>query len=97
MAPDPDPILEAEVLEIDGKAPPIPDPSARPSPTRGSASWKNWQHWPGQVRTIHPLWWPVILVAGGILLFLILTLGLVVAVLVTIFRILRSLLRALFS
>ncbi len=97
MATDPDPILEVEVLEIDGKAPPQSAPSARPSPTRDSATWTNWQRWPGQVRTIHPLWWPVILVAGGILLILILTIGLVVAVLVTIFRILRSLLRALFS
>ena len=95
MAPDSDPVIEAEVLEIDGKAPPPPrDPAARATP---SGPWTDWQRWPGQVRTIHPLWWPVILVVGGVLLFLILTVGLAVAVLVTLFRLIRAVLRALFS
>lgn len=102
--PDPDPVIEVEVIEIDGKVPPPPNLNARPNTSlrRGpedeesSASgrpWTNWQRWPGQVRTLHPLWWPVIIVVGGILLTLLLAVGLFVAILVGIFRLLRALLR----
>jgi hypothetical protein len=105
IAHDPDPVIEAEVLEIDGKAPPQPDPNARPGTSlrrgaddddghaSGSRPWTNWQRWPGQVRTLHPLWWPVILVVGGILLAVLLAAGLVLAVLVMLFRLLRALFR----
>ncbi len=112
MASDPErePIIEAEVLEIDGKVPPPPLANARPSATLrrsddddepGQAArarpWAEWQRWPGQARTLNPLWWPVILVVGSLLLGLLLTLGLFVAIIIAIFRLLRALLRALFA
>jgi hypothetical protein len=104
MARDSDPVIEAEVIEIDGKVPLPPDPNARTSrslrrdaeaddeaPTGNT--WPSWQRWPGQVRTLHPLWWPVLIVAGIILLSLLIVLGLCAAVVVVIFRILRALFR----
>lgn len=108
MARDPDPVIEAEVIEIDGKAPLPPGPGTRPgSPSRRDSDdadetgaghpWTSWQRWPGQVRSISPWWWPVLIVAGGILLGLLLTLGLIVGALFVIFRILRAVLRALFG
>ena len=102
--PDPDPVIEVEVIEIDGKVPPPPNLNARPATSlrRGAEDedasssghpWTNWQRWPGQVRTLHPLWWPVIIVVGGIVLSILLAIGLVVAFVVIVFRVLRALFR----
>lgn len=108
MAHDPDPVIEAEVLEIDGKVPPPPDPNARSSAAlrreagnederNGAHPWTNWQRWPGQVRTLHPLWWPVLIVVGTVLIGLLLTLGVCFVIIVGIFRFIRAILRALFG
>jgi len=104
MTRDNEPAIEVEVLEIDGAAPPPPKDPAGAS-DRGTDdddspsghTWTNWQRWPGQVRTLHPFWWPVLIVGGGIALAVILTLGVCAAVLVVIWRIVRALLRTLFE
>ena len=63
----------------------------------GGQKWTNWQRWPGQVRTLHPLWWPVLIVGGGILLAVVLTIGALAAALLLVYRIVREVLRALFE
>jgi hypothetical protein len=96
------PAIEVEVLEIDGSTPPPPRPPPDPladddaqDDSRSGQSWTNWQRWPGQVRMLHPLWWPVLIVGGGILLAVFLTIGLCAAALLVIYRIVRGLLRGL--
>ena len=105
MTRDDEPAIEVEVLEIDGAAPPPPgDATGRPDEIyqaddnpAGGHTWARWQRWPGQVRTLHPLWWPVLMIGGGILLALFLTLGLCAAILYAVYRIVRGGLRALFG
>ena len=55
------------------------------------------QHWSGSVGTLNPLWWPLLLILGVVLLFLVLTVGAVVAILLLILRLIRGVFRALFS
>ena len=109
MPRDNEPAIEVEVLEIDGEAPPPPrDPASSmarihdddddndsgPSPNPTSA---NWHGWPGQLRTL-PAWsLPLLIIGGAILLGLVLTLGVLVAALILIYRTVRGLLRALFE
>ncbi|MEI6656103.1 MAG: hypothetical protein WCP45_15165 [Verrucomicrobiota bacterium] len=105
MTRDDEPAIEVEVLAIDGAAPPPPgNANGTPdalyqdeSDAAASHTRAHWQSWPGQVRTLHPLWWPVLMVGGCILLALFLTLGLCVAILFTVYRIVRGFLRALFG
>ena len=104
MPQDREPAIEVEVLEIDGAAPPPPRAASGAldgiddgDDSRPGHSWTNWQRWPGQVRTLHPLWWPVLIVGGGILLAGFLALGVLLGVLFIIYRIVRGLLRALFE
>ncbi|MCF7734088.1 MAG: hypothetical protein K9N23_20560 [Akkermansiaceae bacterium] len=56
-----------------------------------------WQAGTGQLRTLNPIWWPLILILGCIALFLILTVGVMLAIVFLTFRLLRGILRALFS
>ena len=101
MNRDDEPAIEVEVIEIDGSAPvPKAAAAAGSDPDDDSArgqTWTNWQRWPSQARNLHPLWWPVLIVAGGILLAVFLTAGLLLGVLFVIYRIVRDLLRALFG
>ena len=104
MTRDNEPAIEVEVLEIDGAAPP---PSRGPTGAVNGVdpdedfpsghTWTNWQRWPGQVRTLHPFWWPLLIVGGGMLLAVVLTFGVIAVVLLIIYRIIRGLLRALFE
>ena len=104
MPRDNEPAIEVEVLEIDGAAPPSPRDRASAltdiattndevPPGPPSANW----HWPNQLRTPPAWWWPVFIVGGTILLAALLTLGVLVAVLLLIYRIIKALLRALFE
>jgi hypothetical protein len=101
MNRDDEPAIEVEVIAIDGAAPPPKTDAADgiypdDGPPGGQA-WTHWQSWPSQARNLHPLWWPVIIVAGGILLVVFLTAGLLLGVLFVIYRIVRDLLRVLFG
>jgi hypothetical protein len=98
------PAIEVEVVEIDGATPPPARPASdalarddAQDESRSGQSWTNWQRWPGQARMLHPAWWPVLIIGGGILLALFLTIGLCAAVLLLFYRIIRGALRALFG
>ena len=103
MTHDDEPAIEVEVLAIDGAAPPPPRPASATTDepyhanVESGRTWSHGQKWPGHVRQMHPLWWPLLIIGGGILLVLFLTAGLVLGILVAVFRIVRSLLRALFE
>ena len=108
MTPDNEPPIEVEVIEIDGAAPPPPGHTPVTSAAieagddddddlRSGHTWTNWQRLPGQARMLHPLWWPVLVVGGGILLAVVLTIVACVAVLLVIYRIVRGIFRALFG
>lgn len=85
--------IEVEVVQIDGVAPvartfeaadEVPAPQARP-----------WQHWQGQVRRLDSRWWPLWVVLGAVALVLLLTVGLVIAVVYVILRIIGAVIRAI--
>lgn len=89
--------IEVEVVEIDGAAPPAryhprDEPQAQPRP-----QWQDWQQqWQGRVRTLDSRWWPLWVVLGAIAVVLLLTFGLVIAVVFLIFRIISGFFRAIF-
>jgi len=108
MTRDNEPAIEVEVVAIDGSAPPPPGHARVPTAGSDSSddddddarvvhSWANWQRRPGQAQMLHPFWWPVFIVGGGLLLAVILAIGVCVVVLVVIYQIVRGLLRAVFS
>jgi hypothetical protein len=71
--------IEVEVVEIDGLAPLAPQArAAETSQARGD--WQDWRQWQGKVRTLDSRWWPLWVFLGIIALFLLLTVGLVLAV-----------------
>jgi hypothetical protein len=86
--------IEVEVVEIDGLAPVAPQARATgTSQTRGD--WQDWRQWQGKVRTLDSRWWPLWVLLGIIALFLLLTVGLVLAVVFLIIRVCLKVIRAL--
>lgn len=86
--------IEVEVVEVDGVVPaaandPAPEPRAQPE-------WRDWRGLQGRVRTLDARWWPLWAVLGIIALFLLLTLGVVIAVVYLVLRLISRMLRALF-
>lgn len=89
--------IEVEVVEIDGAAPlamtgrreEFPRPPQEPPPV--------WQHWQGRIRTLDARWWPLWVALGLVAVVLLLTVGLVIGVVYVIFRIIGSILRAIFG
>ena len=84
--------IEVEVLEIDGAQPPAPfvpreDPAAQRQPP--------WQNWQGRVRQLDARWWPPWVILGAIMIFLILTVGVVIGILMVVFRIIRGIIHAI--
>jgi hypothetical protein len=86
MKPEADEI-EVEVVEVDGVAPVA---SAAPQETDARSRWH------GRLRRLDSRWWPLWVVLGGIALSLLLTLGVVVALVFVALRLVSRLLRALF-
>jgi len=84
----PDPI-EVEVLEIDGKQPPAPH---EPTPPRRDDPWQAMR---GRVVKLDRRWWPLWVVLGIFALALVLTVGVVVAAVVIVFKIVGGVLRLL--
>ena len=61
-----------EVLAIDDAAPPPPKPETQPEPA--DPAWRQWQ---GRVRQLDARWWPLWVILGALLVFLVLTVGVV--------------------
>jgi hypothetical protein len=84
--------IEVEVVEVDGVAPVVTRPRPSDGPARGNpAAWRGWE---GRVRKLDSRWWPLWVFLGIIAVFLLLTVGLVVAVVFVITRLCLKLIRA---
>ena len=89
-----EPIIEAEVVEIDGIAV-EPRPVRRETPdTRGRIDWSAWQ---GRVKRLDARWWPLWLVLGCIVLVVAVAVGMCVAVIYLAWRIFKSILQGFVS
>lgn len=86
--------IEVEVVEIDGLAPVAPQVRADEAPPPND--WQDWRQWQGRVRTLDSRWWPLWVFLGIIALALLLTVGLVIAVVFVIANLLIKLMRAIF-
>ncbi|QJE98149.1 hypothetical protein [Luteolibacter luteus] len=85
--------IEAEVLEIDGSPPP-PAPDSRES-RRGWGSGMPWDGLRGKVVTLDRRWWPLWALLAVVAVALLLTVGVVVAVLVVLAKLIGGILRFL--
>jgi len=81
--------VEVEVVEIDGVTR-EPQPDARTDPEPAPHGWAQWS---GRIRTLDARWWPLWVVLGVIAVFLALTVGLVLAAIYLLFRIVFGILR----
>lgn len=90
-----DQIFEAEVVEIDGVAvEPRPQIDASGSGRGRKVDWRGLQ---GKVRLLDKRWMPLWIVLGLIAFVLLVTVGLVTAVIVMIYMMIKALLRAVLS
>jgi len=87
--------IEVEVVEIDGIVPAAPQVQAEEP--RRAGDWQDWRQWQGKVRTLDSRWWPLWALLGIIAVFLLLTIGLVFAVIFLIFRLIAKVVRAIFG
>jgi hypothetical protein len=97
--------IEVEVVEIDGAAPIVAQSRSRPrtdtdmdfddeaSPTSQGFRGRDWQQWQGRIRTLNSRWWPLWVLLGIIAVFLLLTLGVVIAAIYLVLRVIRKILR----
>ena len=76
--------IEVEVVEIDGVAPIAPQAPAGGS--RPQKPWQDWRKWTGKVRTLDSRWWPLWTILGIIAVVLLLTAGLLLAVVFLVVR-----------
>jgi len=80
--------IEVEVLEVDGVAPKPHVDEATPEQAQ-TDSWQ--QGWQGRVKQLDMRWWPLWVVLGVIAIGLLLTVGVIVAVLWLFLKIVGSL------
>jgi hypothetical protein len=95
--------IEVEVVEIDGAAPIVAQSRSRmdtdmnfddeASPSSQGFRGRDWQQWQGRIRTLDSRWWPLWVLLGIIAVFLLLTLGVVIAAIYLVLRIIRKILR----
>ncbi len=90
-----EPILEAEVVEIDGVAV-EPRPEVETSEETRSRR-VDWQSWQGKIRVLDKRWMPLWIALGLIAFVLLVTVGLVIGVVAMMFWMVRAVLRAVFS
>ncbi len=88
----PDKTIEAEVLEIDGNPPPPPRDPGEERRARGQAPWEAIR---GRVVRLDRRWWPLWVLLGIVALVLMLTVGVAVAVLVVVAKMIGGILRFL--
>jgi hypothetical protein len=86
--------IEVEVVEVDGVV--VRDAGEREVRVdAGEAEWADWRGWQGQVRRLDGRWWPLWAVLGVVAVVLLLTVGLVVAALVLVVRLVVEVARGL--
>jgi len=82
--------VEVEVTEIDG----VTHEAKRPErKTKSPEKPKGWAEWSGRVRTLDSRWWPLWVILGIIGVVLALTVGLVLAAIYLVFRIVFGVIR----
>jgi hypothetical protein len=96
--------IEVEVVEIDGKPADSmtqathrelrESPGANGRDPAGT-DWQDWRQWQGRVRTLDSRWWPLWVLLGVIVLALLLTVGLVLAVIFLMVRLCVGAIRAI--
>jgi hypothetical protein len=90
-----EPILEAEVVEIDGVAvEPRPDAKASGETRSRRVDWQSWQ---GKIRVLDKRWMPLWMVLGLVAVILLVAVGMLIAVFAFFFWMVRAILRAVFS
>ncbi len=93
--------IEVEIVEIDGSPPPAnfrpaEEAKPRPLPHWQSQDWQKWQKWLGRIRRLDRRWWPLWVILGTVGVLLLLTVGVVMGVILVIFRLLSRMVRAVF-
>jgi hypothetical protein len=85
--------IEVEVVEIDGVSP-VPPQASVGDPPRQS-TWQDWHQWQGKLRTLDSRWWPLWTILGIIAVVLLLTVGLLLAVVFLIVRMVTKIVRSI--
>ena len=86
--------IEVEVVEIENSAP-LPARATTPAAPHEFAR-HDWRQWRGKVMQLSGWWWPVWLILGIVAFALLATVGMVIGLIVAVFLVCRSLVRALF-
>ncbi len=90
-----DQIIEAEVVEIDGVA---VEPRTVRGETRSEGGRRiDWSVWQGRVKRLDARWWPLWLVLGFVTLVVAVVVGMCVAVVFVVWRILKAILNGFAS
>lgn len=87
-----DPVIEVEVVEIDGRTPVLPQPAREDTPPSRDRGWQDWSAWQGKVRRLDARWWPLWALLGILALAFLLTIGIAFAVVFVIARTIRHIL-----
>jgi hypothetical protein len=90
-----EPILEVEVVEIDGVA--VEPSSEKSRPTDQSGRRVDWRKWQGQVRMLDRRWMPLWIALGVIAVVLFVVVGIVVVCFAIVYWILKSIIRTILS
>lgn len=95
--------IEVEVVEIDGAAPIVAQSRPRTdtagdfddeaSPSSQGFRGRDWQQWQGRIRTLDSRWWPLWVLLAIIAVFLLLTLGIIIAAIYLVLRVIRKIIR----
>ena len=87
--------IEVEVVEINGAAPVVRPPRNDDESSQGSQGFRgrDWQQWQGRIRTLDSRWWPLWVFLGIIAVCLLLTLGIVIAAIYLVLRLVRKIMR----
>jgi hypothetical protein len=87
--------IEVEVVEIDGTAPIVSQHRMDDESSQGSQGFRgrDWQQWQGRIRTLNSRWWPLWALLGIIVVFLLLTLGVVIAAVYVVLKVFQRIVR----
>jgi len=90
-----EPILEAEVVEIDGVA---VQPRSQTNSSRPQQAWGfNWQSWQGKIRVLDKRWAPLWIALGIIAVILFVIIGFFVLVFAIVYGMMKMILRTVIS